>query len=43
MCVLTQKEKEKRFKIASSSCLLLQLLTITKQIIYAKEPIEEVH
>jgi hypothetical protein len=39
-----EKEKAKRFKIAtSSSSLLLQLLSITKQIIHAKEPIEDVH
>ncbi len=38
-----EKEKEKRVKIASSCCLLLQLLSITKQIIHAIEPIEEIH
>jgi hypothetical protein len=39
-----EKEKAKRFKIAtSSSSLLLQLLSITKQIIHAKEPIEDIH
>jgi len=46
--LLTQKEEEKKkkrkkgFKIAYSS-LLPQLLSITKQIIHAKEPIEEIH